>query len=187
MSELYEYLSSLPAGPNADRDELLRHLVGIWHSLAGSTELGMDASKLHRIENPSWQPPLLTFDLERHGAIMGGASTRAQMQHWVVDAQAGTVEAREAGFRQAGAMTPRLDVRPLVEEIVGLIAKDADDDRLTWSDDRRTVRVNIGRVIPDDGFKQTVAGRRKRFRSALDEHLVEHGWDRTATPYRYSR
>ena len=44
----------------------------------------MWASKLGRMEKVEWQPPYLTFSIERHGATVKG-STRAELQNWQVD------------------------------------------------------------------------------------------------------
>ena len=47
------------------------------------------------------------------------------------------------------------------------------------------VVVSIGKIIPVGGPKQTVAGRRKRFRTALDAILKANGWERArANTYR---
>jgi len=43
------------------------------------------------------------------------------------------------------------------------------------------VRVLIGKILPQGGVaKQTLAGRRKRFRAALDEQLGRRGWEAAA-------
>lgn len=70
----------------------------------------------------------------------------------------------------------RLDVGLLVEEIANLILKRQEDERLKWYDDRR-VRVFTSKVLPSrSAARQTLAGRRKRFRAALRERLVRDGW-----------
>lgn len=186
MSQLYDYLSSLPPGPIQDQVQLFRHLQASWEDLRGSNRSAMATWKLNRLESPLWEPPLLSFAIERHGAVVGGGSTRAEMQHWVVDARSGTAEIHRSGRRQVRPTASRVDVRPIVEEIAHLVSEGADDDRLTWSDDHRALKVAVGKVIPDDGFKQTVAGRRKRFRTALDARMAEMGWESAPTPYRYT-
>ena len=186
MSQLYDYLSALPSGPVEDEDQLLRHLQACWRDLTGSRQSAMATWKLNRLEDPRWEPPLLSFAIERHGAIVGGGSTRAEMQHWVVDTRSGMARIQRTGRRQVKPSASRLDVRPIVEEIAHAISQSVEDDRLSWSDDRHLVRVAISKVIPDDGFRQTIAGRRKRFRTALDSRLAEMGWQTTTTPYRYT-
>lgn len=186
MSPLYEYLSALRPGPVEDRDQLICHLQACWEDLTGSKRAAMTSWKLNRLEDPRWEPPLLSFAVERHGAIVGGGSTRAEMQGWVVDARSGRARIQRTGHRQIRPSASRLDVRPIVDEIVYAISENVEDDRLNWSDDRHVVRVAISKVIPDDGFRQTIAGRRKRFRTALDSRLAEIGWKTTTTPYRYT-
>ena len=50
------------------------------------------------------------------------------------------------------------------------------------------MKVLIGKIIPaDSALKQTLAGRRKRFRKALVERLGAEGWGLSAYPYTFSR
>lgn len=82
----------------------------------------------------------------------------------------------EDRFRQVHGRQPRLDVRPLAEEVASLILLRQEDDRLKWYDDGR-VRVVVGKVLPDgSAVTQTLAGRRKRFHEALGEPLAVEGW-----------
>lgn len=185
MSQLYDYLSALPPGSVEDQAELVRHLQACWDDLRGSNRSAMAIWKLSRLEDPRWEPPLLSFAVERHGAIVGGGSTRAEMQYWVVDPRFATARVEGTGRRQLRPSAPRLDVRPLVEEIAHLVAERAVDERLSWSDEGHVLRVAIGKVIPVEGFQQTIAGRRKRFRMALDSRMAEMGWETTPTAYRY--
>ncbi|MFX0199763.1 MAG: hypothetical protein ACFFCW_26880 [Candidatus Hodarchaeota archaeon] len=68
-----------------------------------------------------------------------------------------------------------LKTKPLAEQIGKLIVKRQDDKKLKWSDDKTDVRVIIGEIIPDDTAKETVAGRRKRFRRDLTQYfLISH-------------
>jgi hypothetical protein len=187
MSQLHDYLSALPPGPIEDRAELVRHLQACWDGLRGSNRSAMATWKLNRLEDPRWEPPLLSFAVERHGAMVGGGSTRAEMQRWVVDLRSATTRIEGTGRRQLRPSAARLDVRPLVEEIACLVAERAIDERLSWSDEGHAVRVAIGKVIPADGFQQTIAGRRKRFRAALDSRMAEMGWETAPTAYRYVR
>ena len=57
-----------------------------------------------------------------------------------------------------------------------MVVRRKQDPRLKWNSDG-TVRVLIGKVLPlGSAVQQTVAGRRKRFRVALDRLLSDHGW-----------
>lgn len=59
-------------------------LAACWVDIEGSNEQGMDDHKLHRIENPRWDPPYVIFELERHGATVAGSS-RAEVHRWHVN------------------------------------------------------------------------------------------------------
>jgi hypothetical protein len=81
-------------------------------------------------------------------------------------------------------MQAGLDVGPLAEEIAQLIVSHRDDQRLQWYDDGR-VRVFVGKILPESSaVKQTLAGRRKRIRTAVKERLAGQGWlERGANVY----
>ena len=85
-----------------------------WPDLEGSDQEGMAPYKLteDRIEKPAWEPPVLTFVIERHGGTAQGSS-RADLQTWVVDLDAGTANPEITGRRQLRPMSPRLDVRAI--------------------------------------------------------------------------
>jgi hypothetical protein len=163
LAALRRFLAATEQGPIEDAAALIALLAAVWPSLDGADDEAMASWKLGRMEGPEWRPPLLTFVIERHGGFVLG-STRAELQQWTVDLDTLTASVEGVGRRQLRPLAPRLNVAPLVAEIVELIAAGIDDDRLGWSSDRQTVRVRIGKIIPADGFAQTVAGRRKRSR-----------------------
>ena len=66
-------------------------------------------------------------------------------------------------------------VELIVDELVQLIAEGKKDERLAWFDDGCRVRVLVSRIIQGK-FRQTIQGRRKRFRQALDKKLLVTGW-----------
>jgi hypothetical protein len=75
----------------------------------------MKAEKLYgRMESVLWEPPLLTFVIERHGSTIRG-STRAELQHWTVDVNQGTATLALGGHRQLYPAQPRLNIQPLVD------------------------------------------------------------------------
>ena len=116
-----------------------------------------------------------SFRIERHGGTVKGSS-RAELQRWTsnLDTQRATVV--KNGYRSVRPMQPRLDVAPLADEISRLIVEHKKDLRLKWSNENE-VKILIGKIIPEDSaVKQTVAGRRKRFRKCLKERLAPHGW-----------
>ena len=175
LAALRRFLADVGPGHIEDAGALIEHLAPVWPSFSGPYDEAMSSGKLGRIEDPKWQPPLLTFVIERHGGFVLG-STRAELQQWTVDLDTLTASAEGVGRRQLRPLAPRLNVAPLVAEIAELIAAGIDDDRLGWSSDRQTVRVRIGKIIPADGFAQTVAGRRRRFRDRLTAALAASGW-----------
>jgi hypothetical protein len=182
LSKLREVLRDHPAGLVEDerRGEMVGLLCRVWPKIAGSDETRMESWKLERTEDLSWHPPLLTFCIERHGAIMAGGSSRAEIQHWTVDMDRLEAYPDSAGYRQVRPAAPRLDVKTLVVEVMSSVETQCNDDWLTWSPDRSRVTVRIGRIISGDGPKQTVLGRRKRFGAALFDAMVAAGWTAVA-------
>jgi hypothetical protein len=175
MDELRNYLSSQNPDPIEETSRLESLLAGVWHTFGGD-DGGMAGHKLiGRMESVEWQPPILSFRVERHGGTVLG-STRAEMQHWTVDLDRRTATSEQAGHRQLSPMARRVDVVPIAHEIASLIAGGVIDERLRWLGDGR-VRVEMGKIIPKlSGYKQTVQGRRTRLREALIEALVPKGW-----------
>ena len=48
-------------------------LAACWEELSGFTDGGMTRDKLSsRIETVRWEPPVLSFMIERHGALIAG-------------------------------------------------------------------------------------------------------------------
>src|SRR5208337_4181042 len=84
VKQLKGHLTELPPGEVAVPGALIALLTGCWHELHGGAVEGMKTSKLARMENVRWDPPILSFQLERHGALALG-STRAELQVWRVD------------------------------------------------------------------------------------------------------
>lgn len=168
-------------GKSVPAAELEPLLSAAWPDLAGSGDHGMHERKLiGRLESPTWNPPLLTFAIERHGAARNGSS-RAEVQHWIVDLEARTATTGKSEVRQLAPSAPRLDVEPMAEAVAALVAGGVRGDaRVTWIDDDHVV-VNTGALIPNVGPKDTVAGRRKRLRAAVAVRLRELGWVETRT------
>ena len=172
---LDDFLSTLPAGPLFDRSVVEGLLRDLWDNFGGSDEGGMQAYKLSgRCEDLCWQPPYLTFSIERHGCTVNGSS-RAEVQKWRVDLSTGTASIVSTGRRQLEPMSPRLNVKPLADKIARAIINEQKSQSLKRCPDGR-VKVLIGTVIPEDTYPQTVAGRRRRFRKALESLLEAGGW-----------
>jgi hypothetical protein len=174
MDDLRRYLATIPPGEISDTDELQGLLAECWDDLM-VTEGGMKAYKLMgRMEQVSWTPPDLHFEIERHGAAMLG-STRAEVQRWTVNVETGTASLRTPGRRQLYPMSPRLNVEPMTEEIAQFIVNRERDERLKWYEDGH-VRVLIGKIIPSEGPQETLLKRRRRFRISLTKRLTQQGW-----------
>jgi len=176
MQLLQRHLAALAPGAIADIGKLVALLAGCWHQFKGTHAQGMHAGKLARMEAAHWEPPLLSFTIERHGAMALG-STRAELQRWRVDLrrlQASCIKDR--GYRQLRQRAEPVKTEPMAAELAEAISEGRADDRVKWGHDG-TVRVVLTKVFPyDSGYMQTIAGRRKRFRAALTELLAARGW-----------
>ena len=184
VETLREFLHAQPVGA-VDQEALTRVLMSAW-DLLDRDDTRMEAFKLARLDGPAWDGSVLRFSVERHGWTALG-STRAEVQHWVVDPDAATAVVERSTHRQLAPMAPRLDVRPLAREVAALIIDRVDDARLKWSADRAVATVRIGEIIPQESAaRQTVTGRRRRFRAALDEVLpgqrIGESWRYSAAP-----
>jgi hypothetical protein len=127
----------------------------------------MRAEKLYRLESPTWTPPVLTFQIERHGGTVMG-STRAEVQHWEVHTDIGSAELIRSTRRQLHSMATKWSAESLATELAEAIRNSKDHAKLNWRK-KGTVALT-GDSVPD-GFKQTVAGRKKRLKAALAKEL----------------
>ena len=186
MDRLRTYLRTVQPGKITDTTGLERLLAACWDEFSGDYG-GMEGYKLlGRMESVTWQPPLLSFAVERHGRTVAGSS-RADLQGWTVNVEAKTIFCEPLGHRQVRPMQPRLKVEPLVEQIVRLIVSKQQDERLHWHDDG-SVKVLVGKIIPKDAaLRQTLAGRRKRFREKLTGRLEAQGWSLVSLAYKFAR
>lgn len=186
LEHLRAYLATVPPGKIVNTTDVERLLAACWDEFTGDSG-GMEGYKLlGRMENVTWKPPVLSFAVERHGCTVAG-STRADLQGWTVNVEKQTIFCEPLGHRQVRPMQARLKVEPVVEEIVRLVVTQQKDQRLQWHDDG-SVKVLVGKIIPQDSaVKQTLAGRRKRFREKLTEQLEAEGWAVVSFPYTFSR
>jgi hypothetical protein len=148
-----------------------------WSRFRGSEGGGMEAEKLERIGEVQWTPPLLVFEIERHGGWAVG-SGRGERQQWTLNVDAGTASFHEEGHSQLRPMQPRLNVEAMADEVAQMITTGQLDPRLRWYPDG-AVRVLIGEILPEhSAVKETLAGRRRRFAMALVDRLGCAGWVR---------
>lgn len=186
LDRLRAHLASIQPGKMTEKSDLEALLAACWDEFTGDHG-GMEGYKLMgRMEDVTWEPPVLSFAVERHGRTVAGSS-RADLDGWTVNVETKTVLCEPLGHRQVRPMQARLKVEPLVEEIVRLILTKQKDQRLQWHDDG-SVKVLVGKIIPADSVvKQTLAGRRKRFRVKLTERLAAEGWTVVSFSYTFAR
>ena len=177
MKELLDYLRSIPPGPIEVTDKLEFLLGESWAEFRGASNESMSGRKLlGRMEDASWDPPILRFTIERHGAFVLGSS-RADVHEWEVNIENKTAEIIGTTHRQLEPRQPRLDVQPLADRVVNSVLNHVDDDWLRWNKDG-TVQVLIGKIIPkDSAVSATLQSRRKRIRTLVFTSLREHGWE----------
>jgi len=174
IADLRALLNSYAAGPIEESDPVVSLLQDCWGLFSGSTDQKMRADKLSRIEDLTWRPPILSFIIERHGGTVLG-STRADVQDWSLDLDMATASCRKITHRQLRPMSTPLKVDPLAEKVASKILGGESDPNLKWVSENH-VRVLIGRIIPDEGPKETISGRRRRFRKALNTELQTSSW-----------
>jgi hypothetical protein len=100
MKELTDYLTNLDPGPVEQTSHLERLLARVWDDLVGGNEAGMVGRKLiGRIERVEWQPPRLTFVIERH-VLTVLVPSKAELQRWTVDLEKKSATCERTGHRQ---------------------------------------------------------------------------------------
>lgn len=188
MDDIQKDLFDLPAGKltGASAGVAIRHLGACWGRLSGSSEESTTADKLHRAESLTWDPPVLTFTLERHGGTVNG-STRGELHHWKVDLAQGTAQIVRRNHRQLSPTAKKLDVKALAREVAAMIVAGAKSEKLDWKTEG-TVVLNMAAIIPV-GVKSTTDARRKKFHRALVDELRQEGWgeERKGTRISYAR
>jgi hypothetical protein len=177
------------AGPVPEelRPSIERLLMDAWDGLIGSNIEGMAGRKvLARTERMVWQPPILSFVIERHGALVGGGSTRGELQRWQINTLTAETECSRTGHRQLRPASRPLKLTGIADDVVGAIVRhEANNPAVVWLSDNR-VRVIPSQIAElQSGFKQTVEGRRKRFIAAVDGRLAELGWSRASVQGRF--
>jgi hypothetical protein len=160
LRSLLEELRNTPHGAieGHAKYKVMHLLANCWDELEGAGETAMQARKLDRAEDVSWNPPVLSFTIERHGATVLGSS-RAELHRWSVDMHERTARCEPGRYRQLRPTAPRL-VK------LGILVWKSDDE----------IEVKHGRLVPGGGYQQTVAGRRRRFRKQLTERRQTIGW-----------
>jgi hypothetical protein len=109
IKRLKQVLRDLASGPIVDPggDGVLRLLQDCWSELSGSSQTSMEAYKLSRAEKWDWTPPILSFQIARHGATVFG-STREHLFTWRINVISRTAAVEEGTFRLVHPTAPRL-------------------------------------------------------------------------------
>jgi hypothetical protein len=184
LHSLRDALDRVPPGQVSPQilDKILGLLAKCWPSFVGSELSAMDARKLHRAESLSWHAPVVSFIVERHGAIVQG-STRAELQGWQVNLETGSARCESNGYRQLSPKAKSLDVKPIARCVCTAAmqgpASSCDLVRtgvLVWTGEDE-LSVKHGVLIPDVSYRQTVQDRRRRFRKELEDQMNAIGWE----------
>ena len=175
LTVLRIFLREVSPGAVLETDTLERLLVSCWNQFNGADSQGMKADKLiGRIGDAWWDPPVLSFEIERHGGVALG-SVYAEAQSWSVDLEQLTASCTRAPGRLVRKRQDRLQLEPLVNRITNAVQGGINDEWLKWINESR-VRILVGRIIPSATPQQTVAGRRKRLGEAIEVALASLGW-----------
>lgn len=161
LEQLRACLAALTSGPlpSPDSIDVERHLMACWHCLEVALDGWIEAEELAgRIEGLAWTPPLISFQIERHGATVE-ASTRSTVQSWQVDVDGGTASISGSGQREVYQMDQRLDVLWVAAELVAAICQRRPDSRISWRGGAATVIMATAVLTAD---RQTTSARRKR-------------------------
>lgn len=174
LKKLREALAEAEPGPV----DVERVLADAWHLLSGGFDGGMEPRKLlRRTFSMEWEPPVLRFKIERHGAIVAGGSGYAEIQSWAVDVDEESARITGTKRRRVRPMQPALDTDALAAELAEKIVSRSEDDRLRWSSRTGRVQIRMAEALPR-AVKRTTEGRRKRLNAALKELLEPQGWTR---------
>jgi len=178
FTALREAFAGLASGTVEDTARIESLLSRCWSKLEGSREGGMTPDKISgRIEEMEWNPPFLTFLIERHGGTVLG-SKLADLQGWKIDVDLGTATVGPGGRRLVRKRAPPLNVGPIADKIVALILAGVKDELLKWYGDSK-VRIWMSVLIPDSsGPNQTIRGRRKKLGAAIERKLRHHAWQK---------
>lgn len=137
IHSLRAFLDSVAPGKvSADLEqEVVDRLSASWSSLSGADKASMTERKISsdRVEKLTWQPPVLSFVIERHGGTVKG-SKLGELQGWVIDLERHEATFSIVGSRRLVAFAPKLDVQALALEQFGLIQQREIDGRLRWKD-----------------------------------------------------
>src|SRR4051794_38893680 len=88
LARLQRHFAGSPSELISDKTTIVGLLQDCWESLEGHDAEAMAAYKLDRIESLKWEPPNLSFVIERHGGTVM-SSTRADLHEWKINVDEG--------------------------------------------------------------------------------------------------
>ena len=104
LEKLRNHLRTVPPGKIADVSAVERLLAECWDELGGDYS-GMEGYKLlDRTESLTWEPPVLSFEIERHG-LSAIDPQHAEVQHWKIDVKKGIAKCDECGQKRISCDT----------------------------------------------------------------------------------
>lgn len=188
IDKLIAYLKNVPPGEitGDNLKNVFSMLCDCWDQLDGSNDTSMNAYKLDRATAFKFFPPhKITFEIERHGAVMMG-SIYAEIQGWIVELE--NKKAYPGGVSRKKAICERdanMDVCKLAEGIANdIINRNLSSQYLQWKTNNKVHVIKICDIIPHTK-KQTTQNRRKKFRDKLEELISKHGWKTPSAHYFY--
>lgn len=183
VSALFNKLNSIPSGAVSGdlRDKVLRLLESCWHELQGGQQTSMEPWKVCRAEDLRWDPPVLSFTIERHGAFVLG-STRGDLHEWKINLETLTASCYEGRYRQLIPKSPKLDVNPIAARVCEAVQQGPESksplvqqEIVVWAGNDN-VSIKHGALVSGDN-QRTISSRRSRFRRELTDRMKALGWD----------
>jgi len=182
MQELRNFLASLPPGSIAAPSHLERILASSCHDFEYSNQENMKAGELknREIEEVEWEPPILSFTIERYRVTLLGSAT-SERHRWEVNVVTKEAFCNKTGSGRTNPNQPPINVEPIVEEVVRLIKNHQKTEWLKWQDDG-SVHVVMGKVFPvSTNLNKHLSRQRERFRAKVAESLTTAGWMKIKT------
>jgi hypothetical protein len=167
-------------GPIFDVEAARNALSDAWDECAGGDRTKLGAYSVASAQKLEWNPPLLTFLVDRHGGAAFGPSG-AERQSWTIDLDAQTAEVVTTVYWQLRPGTPAFGVGAAARGIAVAVAAGAARPGLVWSSPE-SVRVILSAFMPPGPMRTTDVWR-KRLRIALDAEMDGLGWTRTGSVY----
>lgn len=184
LERLRQFLDAKGAGEQ-DAEAVDDFLFDCWALLDMQDDSRLIPRKLlNRLEKVCWEPPILRFQIVRHGGTVLG-STRGEVHAWTVNLDSREALYSTVGQRQLRPRQASFKADSVAKDLASLIKSGKEDPRLLWYGPNE-VKVLVEKIVPSEGnFKQTVAGRRKRLRDAVRQRLATQGFCESVKPWSF--